>query len=184
MKVLTPAGWIFLLVLPSVSPTQAEPQAGHAPPITSSGNMRKIEIAHSGSVPAVNAPAGHFTGIAHVITLFKPEGNQRAGGGLVTFERGARTAWHTHPLGQTLIVTDGVGCVQQWDGPVEIIRKGDVVRIPPNAKHWHGAAATTSMTHIAIAEQLEGRTVDWLEPVATISITDPDPKAKREKGRK
>ena len=84
----------------------------------------------------------------------------------VTFEPGARTAWHTHPLGQTLIVTAGLGWAQRWDGPVEELRPGDVVWFPPGEKHWHGAAATTAMTHIAIQEQLDGRAVDWLEQVS------------------
>jgi quercetin dioxygenase-like cupin family protein len=98
--------------------------------------------------------------------LFQANDPARAVGASVTFEAGARTAWHTHPLGQTLIVTAGCGRVRRWGGPIEEIRPGDVVWIPPGEKHWHGAAATTAMTHIAIQEQLDGKTVDWLEKVS------------------
>ncbi len=97
---------------------------------------------------------------------FSGSGGARAGGASVTFEPGARTAWHTHPLGQTLIVTAGAGRVQQWGGPVQTIRAGDTVWIPPGVKHWHGAAPTTAMSHIAIAESQEGKVVDWLEQVS------------------
>jgi len=97
----------------------------------------------------------------------------RASGARVTFEPGARTAWHTHPLGQTLIVTGGAGWVQQWGGPIQDIRPGDVVRIPPGQKHWHGATATTGMTHIAIQEHLDGKTVDWMEMVSDVQYGAP-----------
>lgn len=92
----------------------------------------------------------------------------RTTGGLVTFQPGARTAWHTHPLGQTLIVTAGAGRIQQWDGPIEEIRPGDVVRIPPGVKHWHGAAPDSAMTHIAIQESMEGKTAGWKEQVSDV----------------
>jgi 4-carboxymuconolactone decarboxylase len=98
--------------------------------------------------------------------LFGAEAPARASCGRVTFQPGARTAWHTHPLGQTLIVTDGVGRVQEWGGPVREIRAGDVVRIAPGVKHWHGAAPDSAMTHLAIQEALDGRTVDWMEKVS------------------
>jgi quercetin dioxygenase-like cupin family protein len=98
--------------------------------------------------------------------LFQPESPARAAGASVTFEPGARTAWHTHPLGQTLIITFGCGFVQRWDGPVEEIQPGDVVWIPPEEKHWHGATSTTAMTHIAIQEQSDGKTVNWMEKVS------------------
>lgn len=169
MKLLVLIGWLCLLVLPSVNQTRA------AAPAASSSHSHKIEIAKSGSVPAVNAPADHFTGAAHTVTLFKPQGASRAGGALVTFEPGARTAWHTHPLGQTLIVAEGAGWVQQWGGPVEIFRKGDVVRIPPGVKHWHGATTTNSMSHIAIVETLDGKTVDWMEKVSDDQYHGPQP---------
>ena len=97
---------------------------------------------------------------------FRADTPARVSGGTVAFESGARTAWHTHPLGQILIVTAGVGWVQRWDGPVQVIRPGDVVWVPPGVKHWHGATATTSMAHIAISERLDGKSVDWMEKVS------------------
>jgi len=118
-----------------------------------------------GSQPSANGPAEHFTGSAHIDLLFNNSLPSHTSGGRVTFEPGARTAWHSHPLGQTLIVTAGTGWVQQWGGQVEEIRQGDVVWIPPNVKHWHGATASTSMTHIGIQESLGGKTVEWSEKV-------------------
>lgn len=112
------------------------------------------------------APADHFTGTVRVEMLFTAEAPARASAGRVTFEPGARTAWHTHPLGQVLIVTEGTGWVQEWGGPKLTIQAGDVVRIAPGVKHWHGATATSPMTHIAIQEQLDGRSVEWLEKVS------------------
>jgi len=125
-----------------------------------------MEIKRSGSQPSGNGPADWFTGVVRIDPLFKAEAPARVTGASVTFEPGARTAWHTHPLGQTLIVTAGCGRAQRWAGPVEEIRPGDVVWFPPGEKHWHGAAPATAMTHIAIAEQLDGRVVDWLEKVS------------------
>lgn len=110
--------------------------------------------------------AERFTGEVAVEMLHTPEGDQRASAGSVSFEPGAHTAWHTHPLGQTLVVTAGSGLVQQWGGPIQEIRPGDVVRIAPGVKHWHGAGPRTAMTHIAIQEAKDGRSVDWLELVA------------------
>jgi quercetin dioxygenase-like cupin family protein len=109
--------------------------------------------------------AANFTGSVMVSGLFRGDAPARVSGGLVAFEPGARTAWHTHPLGQTLIVTDGVGQVQEWDGSIREIRKGDIVWIPPGVKHWHGASPKIAMTHIAIAEALDGKSVDWMEQV-------------------
>jgi quercetin dioxygenase-like cupin family protein len=125
-----------------------------------------MKIQRAGSQPSVKGPSDWFTGIVRIDPLFQPNDPARATGASVTFEPGARTAWHTHPLGQTLIVTAGVGRVQREDGPVEEIRPGDVVWIPSGIKHWHGAAPTTAMTHIAIHEQLNGKMVDWLEKVS------------------
>jgi quercetin dioxygenase-like cupin family protein len=125
----------------------------------------KMDIKRSGSQPSTKGPAEYFTGTVRIDPLFQPNDPARAVGASVTFEPAARTAWHTHPLGQILIVTAGCGLVQCWDGPVEEIRPGDVVRIPPREKHWHGARATTAMTHIAIQEQLDGKIVDWMEKV-------------------
>jgi 4-carboxymuconolactone decarboxylase len=134
--------------------------------IVSAAEGPVITIARSGSQASYQAPTENFTGSARVDPLFQAADPSRVSGAYVTFEPGARTAWHTHPLGQTLIVTAGVGRVQRWGGPAEEIRPGDVVRIPPGVKHWHGAAPTSSMTHIAIQEQFDGRTVDWLEKVS------------------
>jgi quercetin dioxygenase-like cupin family protein len=125
-----------------------------------------MEIKRSGSQPSGKGPADYFTGTVRIDPLFQAKDPARALGASVTFEPGARTAWHTHPLGQILIVTAGRGLVQRLGGPVEEIRPGDVVWIPPGEKHWHGAAPTTAMTHIAIVEQLDGKTADWMEKVS------------------
>ena len=125
-----------------------------------------MEIRRAGSRPSGKGPAEYFTGSVRVDTLFEAAEPARAVGAMVTFEPGARTAWHTHPLGQTLIVTSGFGWVQREGGPIEEIRPGDVIWIPPGEKHWHGAAPTTAMTHIAIQEQLDGKAVDWMEKVS------------------
>jgi quercetin dioxygenase-like cupin family protein len=125
-----------------------------------------ISITRSGSQPSRQGSPDYFTGSVRVDSLFEAQDPARASGGRVTFEPGARSAWHTHPLGQILIVTAGTGWVQQWGSPKEEIREGDVVRIPPGQKHWHGATATTSMTHIAIQEQLDGKVVEWMEKVS------------------
>ena len=125
-----------------------------------------MEIKRSGSQPSRNGAPEWFTGTVRIDPLFSPPDPARAAGGRVTFEAGARTAWHTHPLGQTLIVMAGCGWVQREGGPVEEIRPGDVVWFAPGEKHWHGATATTAMTHIAIQERLDGKVVDWMEHVS------------------
>jgi quercetin dioxygenase-like cupin family protein len=125
-----------------------------------------MEIKRSGSQPSGKGPADWFTGTVRIDPLFQVNAPARAAGNSVTFEPGARTAWHTHPLGQTLIVTAGCGRAQRWGGAVEEIRPGDVICILPGEKHWHGAALTTAMTHIAVQEQLDGKMVDWLEKVS------------------
>lgn len=125
-----------------------------------------MEIKRVGSRPSGQGPAEWFAGSVRIDPLFDVHDPARAGGAYVTFEPGARTAWHSHPLGQTLIVTAGCGWVQRWGGPVEEICPGDVVSIPPGEKHWHGAAATTAMTHIAIQEYLDGKAVNWMEQVS------------------
>jgi len=125
-----------------------------------------MDITRSGSQPSAKGPEQYFTGSVRIDAPFKGSGAARVGGAIVTFEPGARTAWHTHPLGQTLIVTAGCGLVQREGGPIEEIRPGDVVWFAPGEKHWHGAASTTAMTHIAIQEQLDGKAVDWLEQVS------------------
>ncbi|MBB6222308.1 (R)-mandelonitrile lyase [Rhizobium leguminosarum] len=124
-----------------------------------------MEIKRSGSQPSAKGPADWFTGTVRIDPLFQVTDPARAAGASVTFEPGARTAWHTHPLGQTLIVTSGCGRVQRDAGPVEEIRAGDVVWFSPGERHWHGASPTTAMTHIAIQEQLDGKVVDWMEHV-------------------
>jgi quercetin dioxygenase-like cupin family protein len=125
-----------------------------------------MDIRRVGSQPSGKGPADYFTGAVRVDPLFHPPQPARARGASVTFEPSARTAWHTHPLGQTLIVTAGRGWVQREGGPVEEIRPGDVVWFAPGEKHWHGATATTGMTHIAIQEALDGKVVDWMEHVS------------------
>src|SRR5579875_1049461 len=124
-----------------------------------------MDIKRSGAQPSGKGPAEWFTGTVRIDPLFTAPDPARVAGASVTFEPGARTAWHTHPLGQTLIVTAGLGWAQREGGPVEEVRPGDVVWFAPAEKHWHGASATVAMTHIAIAEAEDGRVVDWLEPV-------------------
>ena len=125
-----------------------------------------MDIKRIGSQPSTKGSTDYFTGSVRIDPLFQANDPARAVGANVTFEPASRTAWHTHPLGQTLIVTTGCGLVQRWDGPIEEIRPGDVVWIAPGEKHWHGATATTALTHIAIQEQLDGKTVDWMEKVS------------------
>ena len=125
-----------------------------------------MDIKRSGSEASRKGPADWFTGTVRIDPLFQAAAPARVGGALVTFEPGARTAWHTHPLGQTLIVTSGLGWVQTEGGPVQEVRPGDVVWFPPGEKHWHGASATVAMSHIAVQESLDGKPVDWLEHVS------------------
>ena len=124
-----------------------------------------MKITRAGSQPSVKGPETWFTGTVRIDPLFQTEAPARGAGATVTFEPGARTAWHTHPLGQTLIVTAGLGWVQREGGPVEEIRPGDVIWFSPGEKHWHGASPTTAMTHIALQEALDGKVVDWMEKV-------------------
>jgi len=145
------------------------PPAGAAEP--------ELQISRTGSRSVNAAPAQNFTGSVQVEMLYTPAGPDRASAGTVSFSPGARTAWHTHPLGQTLVVTSGVGRVQRWGGPVEEIRAGDVVHIPPGIKHWHGAAPGSAMAHIAITQAQDGKAVDWLEQVADAQYGPPQPAA-------
>ena len=142
------------------------PSASDAPQTASLQGSQAIKIARSGSQPSAEGPAEHFTGSVRIDPLFSANTPSHTSGARVTFEPGARTAWHSHPLGQTLIVTAGKGWVQQWGGQVQEIRQGDVVSIPPGQKHWHGATASTGMTHIAIQESLNGKVVEWMEKVS------------------
>jgi quercetin dioxygenase-like cupin family protein len=132
-------------------------------PARSNGTM---EIKRSGSQPSRKGPAEYFTGAVRVDPLFQAGDPARVSGGQVTFEPSARTAWHTHPLGQTLLITSGLGWVQHEGGPIEEVRPGDVVWFPAGLKHWHGATPTTAMTHIAITESRDGKNVDWMEKVS------------------
>ncbi len=147
------------LAAPCAADAEADPQA--------------LKITRNGAQPSARGPADYFTGTVRVDSPFQADGPARVGGGHVTFEPGARTAWHTHPLGQTLLVTSGVGRVQRWGGPVQEIRPGDVVWIPPGEKHWHGAAPATAMGHYAIAERLDGKVVGWLEKVSEAQYAAP-----------
>ena len=125
-----------------------------------------MDIKRSGSQPSGKGPAEWFTGTVRIDPLIQAPHPARVAGASVTFEPRARTAWHTHPLGQTLIVTAGAGLAQRWGGPIEEIRPGDVIWFAPGEKHWHGASSMTAMTHIAIQEQLDGKAVDWMEHVS------------------
>ena len=155
---------LSLLVL-AVSQAQTGAMQAVAAPTASAQASHSIKITRSGSQQPSKGPAEYFTGSVQIEPLFPAHDPSRASGGKVTFEPGARSAWHTHPLGQTLIVTDGTGWIQQWGGPIKEIRKGDVAWIPPGVKHWHGATPNTAMTHVAIQEQLDGKAVVWMEKV-------------------
>lgn len=130
------------------------------------GEIENMNIKRNGSQPSGKGPAENFTGAVRIDPLFEAPDPARGVGASVTFEPGARTAWHSHPLGQTLIVTAGSGRVQRWSGPIEEIRPGDVIWFAPGEKHWHGASPTTAMTHIAIQERLDGKTANWMEKVS------------------
>lgn len=132
----------------------------------SATELAPITVARVGSQPSTAGSDQYFTGSVRVDSRFQAAAPARVGGGIVTFEPGARTAWHTHPMGQTLIVTAGLGRVQKWGDAVQEIRPGDVVWIPPGVKHWHGASSTVGMSHVAIAESLDGTTVKWMEQVS------------------
>ncbi len=131
-----------------------------------SGDGQTLRITRAGSQPSAKGSADYFTGAVRVDPLFPATAPSRVSGGHVTFEPGARSAWHTHPVGQTLIIMSGLGWVQQWGGPKQEVRSSDVVWFPPGIKHWHGASATNAMTHIAIQETVDGKNVDWLEQVS------------------
>src|SRR4051794_16571400 len=145
---------------------QNQTAAPDVSPASSLPDLHAIKITRSGSQRITQGAAAHFTGSVHIEPLFDPIDPSRTVGASVTFEPGARTVWHTHPLGQTLILTAGCGRAQRWGGPIEEIRPGDVVWFAPGEKHWHGAAPTTGMTHIAIQEKLDGKVVEWMEHVS------------------
>ncbi len=157
---------LFLLTTPSAPASQAgAPTAAGAPRTAPAGGPKQMRITRAGTQPSQKGPGDWFTGTVRIDPLFQADAPGRVAGAQVTFEPSARSAWHSHPLGQVLIVTSGVGRVQQWGGPVEEIRPGDVVWTPPNVKHWHGASPTIAMTHIAIQEALDGKVVEWLDKV-------------------
>jgi 4-carboxymuconolactone decarboxylase len=157
------AGVLAFLLMLAGAPLH-EQQAGDSATATPP-EAKAIVVTRSEDQAVRQGPTENFTGSVRVDQQFQAKAPGRASGARVTFEPGARTAWHTHPLGQTLIVTSGVGRVQRWGDPVDEIRPGDLVWIPAGQKHWHGASPTTAMSHIAIVEQLEGKSVDWLEKV-------------------
>jgi quercetin dioxygenase-like cupin family protein len=160
-RLIANAGVLALLTTarPSFAATPAEND------LTARRN-RTMDIKRNGSRPSGRGPEAWFTGTVRVDPMFQVGDPARVSGGHVTFEPGARSAWHTHPLGQTLIVTSGLGWAQCDGGPIEEIRPGDVIWFPPGEKHWHGATATTAMTHIAVTESLNGKNVDWMEKVS------------------
>lgn len=154
---------LLMLVANSVAgQTASASRASQTAPVQ---NPAMIQIARSASLQSNKGSDRYFTGSVQVQELSPARDPSRTSSGKVTFEPGARSAWHTHPLGQILIVTEGTGWIQQWGGPTEEIRKGDVIWIPPGVKHWHGATPTTAMTHIAIQEALNGKAVEWMEKV-------------------
>jgi 4-carboxymuconolactone decarboxylase len=165
---------LSLLASASAQTNQAGTASGTGAATSASAqDSQAIKITRSGSQPSRQAPAENFTGSVRVDPLFQANAPARAFGARVTFEPGARTGWHSHPLGQTLIVTAGVGRVQRWGDPVEEIRQGDIVWTPPGQKHWHGASENSTMTHIAITEQLDGKTVEWMEKVTDAQYRAP-----------
>lgn len=146
------AAFLACLVLPTAAGAQSD---------------SSVKVTHVDEHKAILAPSDRFTGSARVDSRFKGENPSRLAGGIVTFEPGAHTAWHAHPLGQTLIVLSGVGWVQEWEGAAQVIRPGDIVRIPPGVKHWHGASATSAMSHVAITENLDETTTVWMEKLSS-----------------
>lgn len=166
MKLLSLITIFAIVVLGRTMHGQNQAAAPDVPSASSLQGLHSIKITRSGSQRITEGAAAHFTGSVHIEPLFDAIDPSRTVGASVTFEPGARTVWHTHPLGQTLIVTEGVGWIQQWGGPIEEIRKDDVVWIPPGTKHWHRATSTSSMTHTAITEELDGNAVTWMEKVS------------------
>ena len=166
MKLLTAMVTSFSLLASGTMFAQAggASASGAAPTVSAQGSQ--INITRSGSQPSGKGPAENFTGSVRIDPLFRPNAPSRTSGSLVTFEPGARTAWHKHSLGQTLVVTTGAGWVQEWGGEKREIKPGDVVWIPAGVKHWHGATATNGMSHIAISEQLDGKGAEWMEKVS------------------
>jgi quercetin dioxygenase-like cupin family protein len=159
MKLLTTS--LLSLLLPALLLVHANKAE-----VTSGNAAQALEIMRNGSQPSTKGAAENFTGSVRIDPLFLARVPSRTSGASVTFEPGARTAWHTHPAGQTLILTAGSGLVQVWGGTIQQIGPGDVVRIPPDEKHWHGATPTTAMTHIALQDEVDGKVVNWMEKVS------------------
>jgi quercetin dioxygenase-like cupin family protein len=168
----------ILVIAPATASADDATQSGGNGAITAASkeHSQTIRIMRMGSQRSREGPAEYFTGSARIDPLFAAEEPSRSSASSVTFEPGARTAWHTHPLGQVLIVTAGTGLVQRWGGPIEEFRAGDVVRIPPGVKHWHGASPTSRMTHIAIQEELGGKNVEWMEKVTDEQYAEKRPR--------
>lgn len=167
MRIYAAAVLVFSVLTSEVALAQTGGSSGpEALQTRASQDSQRIKVTRSGEHTSTQAPAEHFTGSAIVDRFLIENGLSHLSGASVAFEPGARTAWHSHPLGQTLIVTAGAGWVQQWGGQVQEIRQGDIVWIPPGIKHWHGATASTSMTHIGIQESLDGKAVEWMEQVS------------------
>ena len=165
MKHLLTSALALMLIEPSVADAGDSTRSPDAQPPTA-GNASELILQRVGTQASMKGPDDWFTGRVRIDPLFSEQGDGRASGAAVTFEPGARTVWHEHPIGQTFIVTRGVGRVQREGGPVEEIRPGDVVWIPADVKHWHGAAPDVAMTHIAVQESRDGSPVTWLEPVS------------------
>jgi quercetin dioxygenase-like cupin family protein len=166
MKLLAATAMSLTLAASALAQTGGgNAQPGSTPSPGSNGNVHDMVISRAGSQASGKGPAQNFTGSVRVDPLFPAHSPSTVSGGQVTFEPGARSAWHTHPMGQVLIVTTGVGRVQRWGEAVQEIRPGDVIWTPPGVKHWHGAAPTTAMTHIALQETANGKNVEWLEKV-------------------
>jgi len=163
---LMTASLLLLMASASAQNTGLTAAPGKATTAGTGSTAQEMVIARAGSQASAKGPAQYFTGSVRVDPLFAARAPSTAAGVAVTFEPGARSAWHTHPAGQVLIVSAGAGRVQQWGGAVQEIRPGDVIWTPPGIKHWHGATATTGMTHIAIQESLGGKNVEWMEKVS------------------
>ncbi len=183
MKLFATTVMVFSVLASGVAFAQAGGPSASADLRTgASQGSQTIKVTRSGEHASAKAPGEHFTGSANVDRFLTESSPSHMSGASVAFERGARTAWHSHPLGQTLIVTAGTGWVQQWGGQVQEIRQGDIVWIPPNLKHWHGATASASMTHIAIQESLDGKAVEWMEKVSDEQYTNSQPTSEGVRG--
>jgi len=168
IKLLAATFLSFFLLVSACSPANSEKTStvANTSPAASVEETQNVTVTRSGSQPSGQGPAENFTGTVRVDPLVTLKPPSRLTGALVSFAAGARSAWHSHPLGQNLVVTSGTGWVQQWGEAKQEIREGDSVWIPPGRKHWHGATATTAMAHIALVEQLDGKSTDWMEKVS------------------